>query len=110
MAPKRSAENLGTWKVLLQLARPYRKRFILIALLALLGTGADLLQPLIYREAINDVAGMFVDRPVAAPAPRLVPSDAGTVAPARVAPPPPNEAARLARMAKTQLPQRPGYV
>ena len=62
MAPKRSAENLGTWKVLLQLARPYRKRFILIALLALLGTGADLLQPLIYRTAINDVAGMFVDR------------------------------------------------
>jgi ABC-type multidrug transport system fused ATPase/permease subunit len=34
-----------------------------IALLALLGTAADLIQPLIYRIAINDVAGLFVDRP-----------------------------------------------
>ncbi|HEV2992313.1 MAG TPA: ABC transporter ATP-binding protein [Candidatus Angelobacter sp.] len=36
---------------------------MLIALLALLGTAADLVQPLIYRIAINDVAGLFVDRP-----------------------------------------------
>ena len=64
MAQPRSADNLGTWKVLFQLALPYRHRFVLIALLALLGTGADLLQPLIYRAAINDVAGLFVDRVV----------------------------------------------
>src|ERR1035441_8271488 len=49
MVQRHAADNLGTWKVLLQLARPYRKRFLLIALLALLGTGADLLQPL-YRD------------------------------------------------------------
>ena len=53
---------MGAWGVLLQLAWPYRKRFLLIALLALFATGADLLQPLIYRIAINDVAGLFVDR------------------------------------------------
>src|ERR1035438_5791720 len=64
MVQRHAADNLGTWKVLLQLARPYRKRFILIAFLALLGVGADLLQPLIYRTAINDVAGLFVDRVV----------------------------------------------
>src|ERR1017187_8101033 len=42
MSHRQSAENLGTWKVLLQLARPYKKRFLGIALLALLGVGADL--------------------------------------------------------------------
>ena len=104
--------------MLLQLARPYKKRFLVIALLALLGTGADLLQPLIYREAINDVAGMFVDRggSAAAPsaAPRVVPGivsdDTELPDPATLAPPPPDHMARLERMAKTQLPHRPGYV
>ena len=96
--------------MLIQLARPFKKRFLVIALLALLGTGADLLQPLIYREAINDVAGMFVDRPGETPAPRVISSDAEPVDPATVAPPPPDQSARLARMAKTQLPHRPGYV
>jgi len=53
----------STFRALLRLARPHRKRFVLVAMLALLGTGAGLLQPLIYRVAINDVAGLFVDRP-----------------------------------------------
>jgi len=52
-----------TLRALLRLARPHRNRFLLVAVLALLGTGAGLLQPLIYRVAINDVAGLFVDRP-----------------------------------------------
>lgn len=51
---------MGTVRALLQLARPFKKRVVLIAILALLGTGADLIQPLIYRVAINDVAGLFV--------------------------------------------------
>ncbi len=34
---------------------------MLIALLALLGTAADLVAPLIYREAVNDIAGLFVE-------------------------------------------------
>jgi ABC-type multidrug transport system fused ATPase/permease subunit len=55
----------STLRALLRLARPHRNRFLFIALLALLGTGASLLQPLIYRVAINDVAGLFVDRPSA---------------------------------------------
>jgi ATP-binding cassette subfamily B protein len=53
----------ATFRALLHLARPYKNRFIVIALLALLGAAADLVQPLIYRVAINDVAGLFVDRP-----------------------------------------------
>lgn len=54
----------GVLGVLFEFSRTYKERFILIALLALLATSADLLQPLIYRTAINDVAGMFVERPV----------------------------------------------
>jgi ABC-type multidrug transport system fused ATPase/permease subunit len=50
------------WRFLLGLARPYRWRFLVIALLALLGTAADLVEPLIYRAAVNDVAGLFVSR------------------------------------------------
>src|ERR1035441_5706785 len=100
MVQRHAAENLGTWKVLLQLARPYRKRFILIALLALLGTGADLLQPLIYRTAINDVAGMFVDRVEEKAGPPVAPAEAQ----------PSIRDQQLERLEKTQLPHRPNYV
>src|SRR5215467_3544770 len=54
------AGTMGTVRALLVAARPFKKRFALIALFALLGTGADLIEPLIYRIAINDVAGLFV--------------------------------------------------
>ncbi len=101
MSPKRSADNLSTWKVLLLLARPYKKRFVLIALLALLATGADLLQPLIYRTAINDVAGMFVDRVVEKAGPPAAPTEAQ---PDRI------RDQRLERLERTQLPHRPDYV
>jgi ABC-type multidrug transport system fused ATPase/permease subunit len=63
MAEKHSREQVGTLRALLHLARPFKKHFIAIALLALLGTAADLIQPLIYRVAINDVAGLFVHTP-----------------------------------------------
>lgn len=53
----------GVLRVLLEFSRAYKHTFLLIAILALLATGADLLQPLIYRTAINDVAGLFVERP-----------------------------------------------
>lgn len=56
-------DKMGTLRALLVAARPFKKRFLLIALLALLGTAADLTEPLIYRVAINDVAGLFVGRP-----------------------------------------------
>jgi len=101
MAQKRFADNLGTWKVLLQLARPYRKRFILIAILALLGTGADLLQPLIYRAAINDVAGLFVDRVEEKAGPPVAPTEAQ---PSHI------EDRQLERLEKTRLPHQPNYV
>jgi ABC-type multidrug transport system fused ATPase/permease subunit len=33
---------------------------VVVAAFALLATGTDLLAPLIYREAVNDIAGLFV--------------------------------------------------
>ncbi len=53
---------MGAWRFLAELARPYRGRFLVIALLALFGTAADLVEPLIYRAAVNDIAGLFVGR------------------------------------------------
>src|ERR1700722_17917995 len=50
------------WKNIFRLILPYRKKFIWVVTLGLLSTGASLLEPLIYREAINDVAGLFVQQ------------------------------------------------
>jgi ABC-type multidrug transport system fused ATPase/permease subunit len=43
-----------------RLILPYRKKFLWVVFLGLLSTGVGLIEPLIYREAINDVAGLFV--------------------------------------------------
>jgi ABC-type multidrug transport system fused ATPase/permease subunit len=51
------------WRALLHLAAPYRRQFVIVACLALLATGADLVGPLIYRAAVNDIAGLFVGTP-----------------------------------------------
>src|ERR1700722_10287428 len=48
------------WKNIFRLILPYRKKFLWVVTLGLLSTGASLIEPLIYREAINDVAGLFV--------------------------------------------------
>ncbi|MBS1829342.1 MAG: ABC transporter ATP-binding protein [Acidobacteria bacterium] len=48
------------FQALLALARQHKPQFALIALFSFLATGADLLQPLIYKYAINAVAGLFV--------------------------------------------------
>ncbi len=47
------------WNIV-RLILPSRNRFLLVASISLLATGASLVEPLIYREAINDVAGLFV--------------------------------------------------
>lgn len=52
----------GVWRSLFQLIISYKKRFIIVVFIGLLGTCANLIEPLIYREAINDVAGLFVSQ------------------------------------------------
>src|SRR5579872_427343 len=110
-----------TLRALIELALPYKKRFIIIAILALLGTAADLLQPLIYRVAINDVAGLFVERPAEARA--AEPEDEIAPLPSTAKPQPtPAERKRkehkerkeleeeLERSGRTHLPHLPNFV
>ena len=54
--------TLSTWRTLFRLAYPFRTRILLITLLAALSTAATLIEPLIYRVAVNDVAGLFVNQ------------------------------------------------
>ena len=67
--------NRRLFQVLLQLAGSFRRQFFIVALFSLLYTGLDLLQPLIYRRAINDVAGLFVEQTVPAPAAPAAPPE-----------------------------------
>jgi ABC-type multidrug transport system fused ATPase/permease subunit len=67
-----SSSNRILFGRLFELAKQYRRQFALVILFSFLYTGLDLLQPLIYRLAINDVAGLFVaqrDNPSTSPAP-----------------------------------------
>jgi ABC-type multidrug transport system fused ATPase/permease subunit len=50
----------NVWENIFRLIVPYRKKFLWVVTLSLLSTGASLIEPLIYRTAINDVAGLFV--------------------------------------------------
>ncbi len=50
----------NVWNSIYRLILPHKKKFLWVVLLSLLSTGASLVEPLIYREAINDVAGLFV--------------------------------------------------
>ena len=55
-------------RALFDIAKQYKKQFIVVTFFSFLYTGLDLLQPLVYRQAINAVAGMFVNQvPAAAP-------------------------------------------
>src|ERR1700729_3367623 len=59
MATKKDLKK-EVWKHLFGLLLPHRKKFLWVVTLGLLSPGASLIEPLIYREAINDVAGLFV--------------------------------------------------
>ncbi len=50
------------FRALFDIAKQYKRQFIVVSLFSFLYTGLDLLQPLVYREAINAVAGMFVNQ------------------------------------------------
>ena len=54
------ALDVSPWRTLFRLASPFRARILIIIWLVALSTAATLIEPLIYRVAINDVAGLFV--------------------------------------------------
>jgi ABC-type multidrug transport system fused ATPase/permease subunit len=55
-----SASKSAVWKSIFRLIVPKKKQFLVVVLISLLSTGVSLIEPLIYREAINDIAGIFV--------------------------------------------------
>lgn len=92
MRSSKATSQGGVLRALFRLARPFKNRLVLILALALLGAGSDLVQPLIYRVVINDVAGLFVARPSA---------HATSIE---------RHEAELERSGKTREAHRPGYV
>ena len=48
------------WKNIFGLFLEQKRLFGAVAFISLLGTAANLVEPLIYREAINDITGLFV--------------------------------------------------
>lgn len=79
-----AASNKRLFQVLLGFAKHYKRQFFVVALFSFFYSGFDLLQPLVYKRAINDVAGLFVEK-AAPPAPGEKPvrekHEAGRVAP-----------------------------
>src|SRR5258708_27577393 len=57
-----SVTKLSVWKNIFQLIVPQWRKFVLVVFIGLLASGANLVEPLIYREAINDVAGLFIQK------------------------------------------------
>ena len=57
---KNKSKKKEVWENIFRLIIPFKRKFFLIVFIGLLGTTANLVEPLIYREAINDVAGLFV--------------------------------------------------
>ena len=85
-------EGKAVWwqvaRLVVRLCRPYRKAFLAIFVLAALGTAADIVSPLIYRAAINDLSGLYVHRaneavrpPTSPRIPTTAPHGRGRVAP-----------------------------
>ncbi|MCU1235003.1 MAG: transporter related [Candidatus Solibacter sp.] len=65
---EKSPFDARVFRALFDLAKQHKRQFIIVSLFSFLYTGLDLLQPLVYRQAINAVAGMFVNQvPAAAP-------------------------------------------
>jgi ATP-binding cassette, subfamily B, bacterial len=58
----KKSDKRTVWKNIYRLILPHKKKFLWVVILSLLSTGANLIEPLIYREAINDVAGLFVNQ------------------------------------------------
>lgn len=50
------------WLNIYLLVNPYQKRVLLIFTICLLSTALMLMEALIYREAVNDITGLFVQK------------------------------------------------
>ena len=55
-------EKKSVWLSMYRLVKPHKKRLLLVFFISLMATAVTLVEPLIYREAVNDVAGLFVQK------------------------------------------------
>ena len=58
--PADDAETASPVRTLLRLCRPHVRAFVLIGILAAVGSVASVAAPLVYRTAVNDLSGLFV--------------------------------------------------
>ncbi len=59
MAAEKNVKK-NVWVSIYRLIKPYKKQLTIVFIISLLSTAVTLVEPLIYREAINDIAGLFV--------------------------------------------------
>ncbi|HET9825682.1 MAG TPA: ABC transporter ATP-binding protein, partial [Chitinophagaceae bacterium] len=52
----------NAWVNIYRLVKPYKKTFMAVFVISFLATAVTLVTPLIYREAINDIAGLFLQQ------------------------------------------------
>ena len=57
-----ATDKRNVWANIYRLVKEYKKGLIGVFIISLLSTGITLLEPLIYREAVNDVAGLYVQK------------------------------------------------
>ncbi len=60
MSTGHPSAKTSAWKNVARLLFREKRTFFLVVLISLLSTGASLVEPLVYREAINDISGLFV--------------------------------------------------
>lgn len=59
MVDKNSVKR-SVWRNIYRLVEPYKRKLLVIFVISMLATGISLVEPLVYREAVNDIAGLFV--------------------------------------------------
>lgn len=60
--PGNADAKRNVWAHIYRLVKPYKRKLTLVFVISLLATGVTLFEPLIYREAVNDIAGLFVQQ------------------------------------------------
>ncbi len=50
----------NVWSNIYRLVKPYRRKLLWVFVISLLATIITIMEPLIYREAVNDIAGLFI--------------------------------------------------
>ena len=59
MASDKSSKK-NVWLNIYRLIKPYKRKLLSVFTISMLATAVTLIEPLIYREAVNDIAGLYV--------------------------------------------------